>query len=255
MATAEVVTDPSDLEIFWSKQYEKLAHVFADVLGRRAQRVAEIGCGRGQLTIPLARRAKNLQFVLVDRFVGTNYSENYKALVRNVGKAKLMKRAHIVVSDCMKWLTTQNDDAYEAVISSEFIPEIDSDETHRFIQECYRVMKPKGVTVHSFLSPIPRNFRQKLLITADSNPLWTRTPPKEWFSPKPELVIKELRKSRFHRIRKTTLRAQVIMKADAAKSWLISAEVKANFYERHKKLLKESGLEAPDWVIISGIKP
>lgn len=179
--TVEVVTDSSDLEVVWSKQYEKLAHVFADVLGK-GQRVAEIGCGRGQITIPLARRAKNLQFVLVDRFVGTNYPKNYKALVRNVGKARLMKRAHIVVSDYMKWLTTQNDDTYEAVISSEFIPEIDSDETHQFIQECYRVMKPKGVTVHSFLSPIPRNFRQKLLITADSNPLWTRTPPKEWFS-------------------------------------------------------------------------
>ncbi len=254
LRTVEVVTDPSDLEVVWSKQYEKLAHVFAHVLGK-GQRVAEIGCGRGQITIPLASRAKNLQFVLVDRFVGTNYSKNYKALVRNVGKARLMKRAQIVISDYMKWLTTQNDDTYEAVISSEFIPEIDSDETHQFIQECYRVMKPKGVTVHSFLSPIPRNFRQKLLITADSNPLWTPTPPKEWFSPKPELVITELRKSGFRRIRKTTLRAQVIMKADAAKSWLKSAEVKANFYERHKKLLNESGLEIPDWVIVSGIKP
>jgi cyclopropane fatty-acyl-phospholipid synthase-like methyltransferase len=252
--TAEVVTDPSDLEVVWSKQYEKLAHVFADLLGR-GRKVAEIGCGRGQLTIPLARRAKNLQLVLVDRFVGTNYSKNYKALVRNVGKAGLMKRPHIVISDYMKWLTTQNDDTYEAVISSEFIPEIDSYETRRFIQECYRVVKPKGVTVHSFLSPIPRNFRQKLLITADSNPLWTRTPPKEWFSPKPGLVIKELRKSGFQRIRKTTHRAQLIMKADAAKSWLKSAEVKANFYERHKKLLNESGLEVPDWVIVSGIKP
>ena len=59
MITAEVVTDPSDLEVVWPKQYEKLAHVFADVIGK-GQRVAEIGCGRGQLTIPLARRAKNL---------------------------------------------------------------------------------------------------------------------------------------------------------------------------------------------------
>jgi cyclopropane fatty-acyl-phospholipid synthase-like methyltransferase len=44
--TVEVVTDSSDLEVVWSKQYEKLAHVFADVLGK-GQRVAEIGCGRG----------------------------------------------------------------------------------------------------------------------------------------------------------------------------------------------------------------
>ncbi len=200
-------------------------------------------------------RAKNTQFVLVDRFVGTNYSKNYKALVRSVGKARLMKRVQIVVSDYVKWLTTQNDDTYKAVISSEFIPEIDSDETHQFIQECYRIVKPNGVTVYSFLSPIPRNFRQELLITADSNPLWTRTPPKEWFSPKPGLVLRELRNSGFHQIRKTTPRAHLVIKGDAAKSWLKNAEVKASFYKTYKRMLVESGLELPDWVIVSGVKP
>ena len=254
MKTIEIVRRPSDLEAVWSKQYLNLAHVFASLLGTRRHRVAEIGCGRGQLTIPLARRARNLRFVLVDRFVGTNYSKNSKAIVRNLRKARLTKRADIRVSDYMNWITTQENDTYEAVISSEFLPEINSGETHLFIQECYRILKPEGVTIHSFLSPIPRNFRQKLLITADSNPLWTRTPPKEWFSPEPELVVRELRKIGFHRIRKTTLRAQLIMRADAAKSWLKSAEVRASFYERHERLLNASGLEVPDWVIVSGIK-
>jgi cyclopropane fatty-acyl-phospholipid synthase-like methyltransferase len=254
LKTIEIVRKPSDLEAVWPKQYVNLAHVFASVLGTRRHRVAEIGCGRGQLTVPLAKRASNLRFVLVDSFVGTNYSKNYKALVRNLRKAGLTKRADIRVSDYMNWITTQKDDTYEAVISSEFMPEIDSDETHLFIQECYRILKPEGVTIHSFLSPIPRNFRQKFLITADSNPLWTRTAPKQWFSPKPELVARELRKSGFHRIRKTMLRAQLIMKVDAAKSWLKSAEVRASFYERHERLLNASGLEVPDWVIVSGTK-
>jgi cyclopropane fatty-acyl-phospholipid synthase-like methyltransferase len=254
LMTVEVVTEPSDLQAAWSNQYEKLAHVFADALGKKGRRIAEIGCGRGQLAIPLAKRAKNLQFVLVDRFVGTNYSKNYNALLRNLRKTTLMRRAHIAVSDYMKWITTQNDGTYEAVVSSEFIPEIDSDETHRFIQECYRVLKPKGVTIHSFLSPIPRNLGQKLLITADSNPLWTRTPPKEWFSPNPKLVIKELREAGFYHIRKTSLRAHLIMKGDAARSWLKGVEVKANFYETYKKVLIESGLDVPDWVIVSGAK-
>jgi hypothetical protein len=61
---------------------------------------------------------------------------------------------------------------------------------------------------------IARNPRQKLLIEADSNPVWTYTPPKEWFSPKPELVTRELRKSGFHRIRRITIRSHLIMKAD-----------------------------------------
>lgn len=250
----EVVSEPSRLDAAWSNQYEKLAQVFADALGNR-RRIAEVGCGRGQLTIPLARRSTKLRFILVDRFVGTNYSKNYKALVCNLSKARLSKRAEIVVSDYTEWARRQKAATYEAVISSEFIPELNSGETHQFIRECYRILKPEGLAAHSFLSPIARNFRQSLLIKADSNPLWTRTPPKQWFSPKPELVIKELRKSGFHRIRKTTLATRLVMKADAAKSWLKSAEVKSNFYGRHEKLLNESGLEVPDWAVVSGIKP
>jgi len=45
------------------------------------------------------------------------------------------------------------------------------------------------------------------------------------------------------------------MKANAAESWLRSAEVKTSFYQKHKEQLNESGLEVPDWVIVSGVKP
>lgn len=250
----EVVTEPSDLETVWSNEYEKLARIFTEVLGSKGRRIAEIGCGRGQLTIPLAKRARNLQFVLVDRFVGTNYSKNYTALLCNLRDVRLMRRAQTVVSDYMKWIKTQGDKSYDAIISSEFIPEIDRHETHRFIQECHRVLKSKGVTIHSFLSPIPSNLRQKLLITADSNPHWTRTPPKEWFSPNPKLIIKELKKSDFHHIRKISIQAHLIMKGEAAKSWLKYAEVRASFYRTYERVLSESGLEVPDWIIVSGVK-
>jgi cyclopropane fatty-acyl-phospholipid synthase-like methyltransferase len=255
LKTPETVTRPSSLEAAWRKQYLHLARVFVNVLGTKRHRLVEIGCGRGQLTIPLAKLANNIQLVLVDRFVDANYSENYIALVRNLRKTGLMERARIVVSDYMKWVNGQDDASYDAVISSEFLPEIDSDDTRKFIRECYRILVPEGMTVHSFLSPTPRNLRQRLLITADSNPLWTDTPPKEWFSPTPEVVIRELRKSGFHRILKSILRARLIMKANAAESWLKSAEVKATFYEKHKEPLNESGLEVPDWVIVSGVKP
>jgi ubiquinone/menaquinone biosynthesis C-methylase UbiE len=252
--STEILTEPSELAAAWSKQYEKLAQIFVNTLGKKNWKIAEIGCGSGQLTIPLAKHAVNAQFVLVDRFVGSVYSQNYKALLTNLKKAKLIGHARIVVSDCLKWITIQGDETYDAVISSEFLPEIDSAETRHLMQECYRLLKPGGVTVHSFLSPVPRNSRQRLLIIADSNPVWTKTPPKEWFSPKPELVIRELRKSGFQRICKTTFRSRLIMKADAARSWLKSGEVKASFYEKHKMQVNKGGLEIPDWIVISGIK-
>ena len=253
----ETLTKPLEFAAAWSKQYERLARIFADMLGERVRVTAEIGCGDGQLTIPLAKHAPNLQFILVDRFADTahgSYSHNYKALRSSLKKTKLMKHARIVVSDYLRWITTQDDETYDAVISCEFLPEIDSAETKQFIRECYRLLKPRGVTVHSFLSPVPRNIRQRLLITADSNPMWTKTPPKEWFSPKPKLVIKELKRSGFQRIRRIIIRSNLIIKADAARSQLKKWEIKDSFFQAHKKLLNTGGFEIPDWVIISGIK-
>ena len=257
LTASETITKPSDLGPAWSKQYDRLARIFAKALGKKNRRVAEIGCGRGQLTIPLAKRAANVQFVLVDRFADTktgSYSKSYKLLVSNLRKANLKGRTRIVVADYPKWITAQSDETYDAVISSEFLPEIDSAEVRHFMQACYRLLKPRGVTVHSFLSPIPRNSRQRLMIVADSNPVWTRTPPKGWFSPRPQLVIKELRDSGFQRIRRIMIRSHLVMKGDAAKSSLKSWEVRASFYESYKKQLNKSGLEIPDWVIVSGIK-
>ena len=251
----EVVTDPRELTAAWARQYERVAEVFSSLLATKRRKIAEIGCGNGQLTIPLARRAPTTHFTLVDRFVGTNYYTNHRILVGRLRREGLTRRAVIVVSDYMEWLSTQNCDSYDAVISSEFIPEIDSEETQQFIQECYRIMKGGGVTVHSFLSPIARNRRQKLLITADSNPLWTHTPPKEWFSPPSDFMVKELGKSGLQAIHKATFRSHLVMKADAAKNWLKSGEMKACFYNKHKRELDRGGLEVPDWIIVSGIKP
>ena len=81
---AEILTDPSKVEAAWSKQYDRLAQIFADIVGKKNRRLAEIGCGSGQLSIPLAKRAANVQFVLVDRFANTRtgaYSKNYRGLV------------------------------------------------------------------------------------------------------------------------------------------------------------------------------
>ncbi len=248
------ITDPSELEAAWSKQYDRLSRVFAGILRNKSRNIVEIGCGRGQLTIPLAMRLRKAQFVLVDRFVGGTYSRDNNALGRSLRATGLTKRTEVTVSDHVKWFSRQSDNTHDAVVSSEFLPELNSAETRQFVLECYRILKPKGVTVHSFLSPVASNSRQRLLITADSNPLWTRTPPKEWFSPKPEFVIRKLRGSGFRQIRKIGLEAPLVMKAEAAKHWLKSAEVRPSFYKKHKAQLNRTGLELPDWIIVAGLK-
>ncbi len=124
-----------------------------------------------------------------------------------------------------------------------------------FLSECYRVVRPGGLTVHSFLSPIARNRRQRLMIEADSNPKWTRTPPKEWFSPKPALVVSVLRRVGFRNLRTERIESNLIIKGDAVRSFLHSWDVRNDFWKTYKSQLVIGGLEVPDWMIVSSRKP
>jgi hypothetical protein len=100
-----------------------------------------------------------------------------------------------------------------------------------------------------------RNRRQKLLIEADGNPKWTRTPPKQWFSPNPDLVLSELRRVGFRNLHVEKMQSNLIIRSDAARSLLHSWDVRTTFWKTHKVELASEGLEVPDWLIISGFKP
>src|SRR5207245_6717379 len=110
-----------------------------------------------------------------------------------VSKENLIGRILVFKEDYRNFMSRQDDDRFEAVISSEFLPEIDSARTREFLSECHRILKRGGVSVHSFLSPVHKNLRQRLLIEADTNPKWNKTPHDEWLSPSCNILHTELR--------------------------------------------------------------
>jgi len=116
-------------------------------------------------------------------------------------------------------------------------------------------VRPGCLTTHSFLSPIARNRRQKLVIDADSNPKWTKTPPKEWFSPKPAFVVSELKRAGFQNLHTQKMESNLIIKGDAVMSFLHSWAVRKAFWRSYRSELASEGLEVPDWIIVSGRKP
>ncbi len=214
----------------------------------------EVGAGEGQLTIPLARLLPRYRFILVDSFRGS-YSTQKRAVMSAISKAGLKGRVEVNVGDYLRWLSREVSGAYDAVISSEFLPEIDSDGLSRFARECFRIARAGCPTIHSFLSPIPRNKRQRLMIEADSNPKWTKTPPKEWFSPRPSLVVARLRRAGFRHLRVQRIKSNLVIRGEAVKNFIHVWEIKRSFWEVHKSRLQRSGLEVPDWIIVSGRKP
>ena len=249
----QVVEDPRNVETAYIQQYENLAKEIANLVPKRKGIVAEIGCGKGQLTIPLAKLLPRSRFNVVDTFAGA-YSGTLSQLNRALSRARLTSRVKVHKADYLDWLWEEFSDKYVAAISSEFLPEIDSYELAMFLSECYRVVSTGGVTAHSFLSPTPRNSRQRLLIKADTDPVWTETPPKEWFSPKPTLVASKLMRTGFRDVRVKRVKSNLIIRAGAAKQLLSSWDVRSSFWKTHKTSLMRSGLEVPDWLIISGQK-
>jgi cyclopropane fatty-acyl-phospholipid synthase-like methyltransferase len=249
-----VIDDPREVEQAYARQYENLSREFSRVIQSKRGILAEIGCGRGQLTIPVARLLPHCRFRVVDTFAGA-YTGTLRLLNKALLQARLKNRVKVYKADYLAWLWDQYSDSYAGVVSSEFLPEIDSYELSMFLSECYRVVRPGGTAVHSFLSPIARNRRQRLLIEADTDPIWTKTPPKEWFSPKPTFVVSKLMRIGFRGVHVKRVKSNLIIRGEAARSFLQSWDVKSTFWKTRKVELVSEGLEVPDWVIISGRKP
>jgi cyclopropane fatty-acyl-phospholipid synthase-like methyltransferase len=215
--------------------------------------LVEVGSGEGQFTVPFARLVPKYKIIALDRFKGP-YSGNEARLFSAIAMNRLKGRIKVVVSDYSTWLTSQPDSGYDGVISSEFLPEITSERMEQFFAQCYRVIKPRGFTVHSFLSPKAGNARQKRLIEADSNPKWTKTPPSEWFSPSQEIVVNYLRSAGFRRLRQIRLKSGLVVRSTAARQLLEDWEIRRSYWELHSGKLEKVGLEIPDWIIVGGIK-
>jgi cyclopropane fatty-acyl-phospholipid synthase-like methyltransferase len=249
----EIVSNPRKLESAWREQYERRAKWFAHFLPSESGSLAEIGCGRGQLTTPLSRLAVGYKIKAVDRFAGP-YAEDRELLASQLLQRRLRNRVSVVVSDYLYWLARQQNGSYNVVISNEFLPEIDLRELQDFLPECYRLLSPRGIAMHGFLSPEPRNARQELVIEADSNPKWTNFPPKEWFSPKAKEVAAFMRESGFRSVRTVRMRSNLTIKSKAAQILLRRWGVKEAFWQSNQSRLRKEGLEIPDWVLVVGKK-
>ncbi len=247
------ISDPRDLAGAWSGQYARVAQEIGAILPRGGGPLVEIGAGKGQLTIPLAQTATRYQIIAVDSFRGP-YSGDETRLLSAISRSRMKGRIRVVVGDYDDWLKKQPESTYDAIISSEFLPEIDSKHMHDFLAKCYRGLKTGGATIHSFLSGEPRNNRQKRLIEADADPRWTKTPPLEWFSPSRKLVLDSLKLAGFAKTRAVRLKSGLLIRSDAARQLLKDWNVRRTYWRSHREILETEGLEIPDWLIIGGVK-
>lgn len=248
------ISDPRKLREAWEREYVSLARRLSRLLPSEPVTLVEIGCGRGQLTIPLAIATPTTRIIAIDNFEDP-YSSDRERLTRALELNELTRRVRIMARDGPRWLSHQRAGRFNAVLSSEFLPELTAREMSAFFDTCFRVVGAGGTTAHVFLSPVARNAGQLLTIEADRDPRWTSNPPKEWFSPPPEETRLALVKAGFAQAEVQVIPSRLRFAGDAARRQLRKWGVREAFVKSHRRELAAHGLELPDWVVLTGKRP
>jgi ubiquinone/menaquinone biosynthesis C-methylase UbiE len=228
--------------------YERLAAFLIERLDvKRAAVILEVGCGRGQLTLPLVRKVgkitEDFKVIALDTSAGA-YRGSLEILKKTLQKEELEDFVVAVEGDVINMNIMENE-SVDLILSNEFLCELDRDGLGKAVKEFHRVLKPNGQMAHGELNPIPENEAQKLVIEANAHSTETSQPKPEWFSPFSDEVAVLLHKIDFKNIRTEYFETNVKMDYGTALKKLRQWTTHPGFIEKHLDDLKRFGFELP----------
>lgn len=227
--------------------YKRLADFFVENVDfRRVSNIIEVGCGKGQLTMPLVERVsrlkKHFKLVAFDMSVGP-YRDHLNVLENKIMRQRLGRFVAVVRGDVTDMRNVGNENV-DLIVSNELLCDLNRASLERAFREFYRILKPNGQMVHGTLSPFPENEAQMLLIEADAHALETLQPKPEWFSPTSDETASLMHKIGFRNMITRYFETNVEMSFETAvgylEEWTNQDFVKSHFNELHKY-----GLEFP----------
>jgi ubiquinone/menaquinone biosynthesis C-methylase UbiE len=227
--------------------YKRLAVFLTENLDLgRVSTIIEVGCGRGQLTIPLVKEVmkikKNFKIVAYNSSSGP-YEGDLDILKRRIRKEKLESLVATVEGD-VRNMKDMGDESFDLIISNELLCDLDRRGLERALQEFHRILKPNGQMVHGELNPFPENEAQRLLIEANA---WQENLPSkpEWFSPYSDQVATLMHNIGFKNTRVKYFETNVRMNFEEAIKQLKRWKTDQTFIQSHLGDLRKNGLELP----------
>jgi hypothetical protein len=127
------VSDARKLGSAWKREYREVVRRAVRRLPPRPQALIELGCGRGQLTVPLARAVPGADLLLADRFAPP-YSADGDSLRREVPRWSVRRRVRVVVDDVRRPAALVGERNADAIISNELLPELTAPEIARLLR-------------------------------------------------------------------------------------------------------------------------
>lgn len=228
-----LVRDPEKIPTAYSEYYRRLARHFAVEIGtRHFNNIVEIGCGIGQLTLPLLKLLpKRVRMIAADSFEKP-YSGGLRELERRVEAAGLNKRIRLVETDAAN-LDPLKSGSVDLIVSNELLCDlVPKAKLKTAIGEFRRVLRPRGVMVHGEWSSTPSNVSDQF--RTRHSPSWD---PDELQSLMWSFGFREFRVTYFD----TTIRFMQSAAVEELRSWGASPR----YLSKHERALKRSGVRLP----------
>ena len=224
---------PQDLEWAWGLYYTRLAEHFASKIDKRKLSVVlEAGCGKGQLTIPLARMMpEKVQVIAVDSSKGP-YEGWLGELKGRLKDEALEERVRVVKADVRK-IRGVREQSVDLVVSNELLCDLPYDrELEKALEEFRRILRPNGLMIHGEWSSFPAVEPQSFLV-------------KHWPSWSPDQLFPIMRKCGFHGFEVSYFDTTIYFGYENAVEELRAWGADDRFLRQHERVLRRGGLDLP----------
>ncbi len=236
------VRDPEKIPAAYREYYARLArHFKAEIEREDFNTILEVGCGNGQLTLPLLRILPGkVRMFAADSFKKP-YSGWLQELEEQVREAGLETRVRFVEADATK-LDDLRNNSVDVLVSNELLCDlVPRVKLRNAVLEFRRVLKPHGIMVHGeWSSTHPRNSGH---FKAKHSPSWN-----------PDELQSLMWTEGFGDFRVTYFDTTIKFTKTAALEELSSWGASPRFLRKHENALRKSGVKLPFEHVISSRK-
>ncbi len=225
--------NPADIPIAYSRYYALLADVFSRMIKPgRPQIILEVGCGKGQLTLPLLDRLpRKTRLIGVDSSRGP-YTRWLDELELRVDQRRLADRVHLVKADARNMRSISRA-SIDTLVSNELVCDLPREhQLEKALKEFRRVLRPGGKMIHGEWSSSPYLKDQPFM--AEHWPTWN-----------PDQLFNQLQRLDYRGVKVTYFDTTIWFRDKAAIEEVRTWGASPKLIKSHDRALKRSGIRLP----------
>jgi ubiquinone/menaquinone biosynthesis C-methylase UbiE len=232
------------LSPLWKRGYERLAGHFSTMIpDSEDSLILEIGCGRGQLTLPLSTRLRGRIIALDDS------PEVVATLGERLKNSGPSIQITTVASDADGLHLGKG--SVDCVISNFFLGWVDKEKASRIMASIYEVLREGGVMIHSDFNPYPENSAQAFVLE-QGRPENNLDPSVRWWTPDEvcEIAGEKGFKNTEISFFDWDLKFDYPLAIEQLKRW----GAKPEFIRERERSLRNMGMELPKSFMVRAVK-